>query len=333
MQAVVQERYGSPDVLTLREVEPPRAGDGEVLIRVRAAGVDRGVLHLMTGQPYPVRVVGYGLRRPKTPIPGLDLAGVIEQVGPGVSGFGPGDEVFGIGLGAYAGFARASVEKLAAKPARLSFEQSAVLAISGLTALQGVRDHAKVIAGQHVLILGASGGVGTYAVQVAKAFGAEVTGVCSPSKVDVVRAIGADHVIDYTRDDVTAGGGRYDAILDIGGNRPLSALRRVLTRKGTLVIVGGETGGRWLGGTDRQLRAALLSPFISQRLTTFISKEVASDMERLAELVDDGQVNPVVDRSYPLSELPDALRYVDAGQARGKVVITMPNDGAEGPSQ
>ena len=247
-------------------------GDDEVLVRVHAAGVDQGVWHVMAGLPYPIRLAGYGIRAPKNPVPGADLAGVVEAVGKDVTRFQPGDEVFGIGKGSFAEYARAREDKLAPKPANLSFEQAAAVAISGLTALQGLRDHGNVRPGQKVLIIGASGGVGTYAVQMAKAFGAEVTGVCSTAKVDLVRSIGADHVIDYTREDFAEGKQRYDVILDIGGNSSLSRLRRALTPKGTLVIVGGETGGRWLGGFDRQLRARLLSPFVGQTLTTFISR-------------------------------------------------------------
>ena len=238
---------------------------------------------------------------------------MVEAVGKDVTRFQPGDEVFGIGKGSYAEYACAPEDKLAPKPANLTFEQAAVVAISGLPALQGLRDHGKVRPGQKVLIIGASGGVGTYAVQLAKAFGAEVTGVCSTTKVDLVRSIGADHVIDYTRDDFADGEQRYDVILDIGGNSSLSRLRRALTPKGTLVIVGGETDGRWLGGTDRQLRALLLSPFVGQKLGTFISRENHEDMIVLKELIEAGKVTPVIDRTYPLSEVPDAIRYVERG--------------------
>jgi NADPH:quinone reductase-like Zn-dependent oxidoreductase len=315
--------YGPADALTLRDLRTPVAGDGEVLVCVRAAGVDQGVWHVMAGLPYPLRLAGYGLRAPKTPVPGADLAGVVEAVGAGVTRFAPGDEVFGIGWGSYAECARARADKLAHKPANLSFEQAAVVAVSGLAALQAVRDHAGVRAGQQVLIVGASGGVGTYAVQLAKAFGAEVTGVCSSAKADLVRSIGADHVVDYTREDFAAGGARYDAILDVGGNAPLARLRHALRPKGTLVIVGGETDGRWLGGTDRQLRAQLLSPFVGQKLGTFIAKENHEDLLVLKQLIEAGDITPVVDRSYPLSEVPAAIAYLRSGKARGKVVITV----------
>jgi NADPH:quinone reductase-like Zn-dependent oxidoreductase len=321
MKAIVQDTYGTTDVLELRDINKPEIADDEVLVRVKAAGVDRGVWHLMTGLAYPIRLAGYGLRAPKTPVPGSDLAGVVEAVGNEVTRFQPGDEVFGIGKGAYAEYARARESKLAPKPENLSFEQAAVVAISGLPALQGLRDHGRVTPGQHVLIIGASGGVGSYAVQLAKAFGAEVTAVCSTTKVDLVRSLGADHVIDYTRDDFAEGKQRHDVILDIGGNSSLSRLRRALTPKGTLVIAGGEGGGRWLGGTDRQLRALLLSRFVSQKLTTFISKENHEDMIVLKQLIEAGKITPVIDRTYPLSEVPNAIRYLEQGYARGKVVI------------
>ena len=275
MKAIVQDTYGSTDVLRLRDIDQPEIAADEVLVRVHAAGVDRGVWHLMTGMPYPIRLAGYGLRAPKTPVPGSDLAGVVEAAGSGVTRFRPGDEVFGIGKGTFAEYARAREDQLAPKPANLTFEQAAAVAISGVTALQAVRDHGRVRPGQEVLVIGASGGVGTFAVQLAKICGAEVTAVCSTTKMDLVRSLGADHVVDYTRDNFAAGEQRYDVILDIGGNATLSRLRRALTPRGTLVIVGGETGGRWLGGYDRQLRALLLSPFVGQPLGTFVSSRAA----------------------------------------------------------
>jgi NADPH:quinone reductase-like Zn-dependent oxidoreductase len=323
MKAIVQDTYGSADVLELRDIDKPAIGDDEVLVRVHAAGVDRGVWHVMTGLPYPIRLAGYGLRAPKTPVPGMDVAGVVEAVGNDVTRFQPGDEVFGIGKGAFAEYARAPENKLAPKPANLTFEQAAVVAISGSTALQGVRDHGRVEPGQKVLIIGASGGVGTYAVQLAKVFRAEVTGVCSTTKMDMVRSLGAAHVIDYTHDDFAEGEQRYDVILDIGGNSSLSRLRRALAPKGTLVIVGGETDGRWLGGSDRQLRALLLSRFVGQKLGTFVSRESHEDMIVLKQLIESGEVTPVIDRTYPLSEVPQAIRYLEQGHARGKVVITV----------
>jgi NADPH:quinone reductase-like Zn-dependent oxidoreductase len=251
------------------------------------------------------------------------VAGVVEARGKAVTRFQPGDEVFGIAKGSYAEYARAPEDKLAAKPANLTFEQAAAVAISGLPALQGLRDHGKLRPGQKVLIIGASGGVGTYAVQLAKAFGAEVTGVCSTTKVDMVRSIGAHHVIDYTHHDFAEGDQHYDLILDIGGNSSLSRLRRALTPKGTLVIAGGETDGRWLGGADRQLRALLLAPFVGQKLGTFISRENHADMTVLKQLIEAGKVTPVIDRTYPLSDVPEAIRYLKQGNARGKIVITV----------
>jgi NADPH:quinone reductase-like Zn-dependent oxidoreductase len=321
MTAIVQSEYGSADVLHVREIERPTIGDDEVLVRVHAAGLDRGTWHLMTGQAYLMRLMGFGLRRPKHPIPGLDVAGTVAAVGRNVTRFRAGDEVFGISQGSFAEYACAREDKLARKPANLTFDQAAVVAVSGLTALQSVRDVGRVEAGQHVLIVGASGGVGTFAVQIAKASGAEVTGVCSTAKADLVRAIGADHVIDYTREDFATGAQRYDLILDIGGNSPLSRLRRALTPNGTLVLVGGEDGDRWIGGMDRQLRALALSPFVRQRLTMKTPKEHYADLERLAELIEASQITPTIDTTYALHEVPDAMRYLEAGHARGKLVI------------
>jgi NADPH:quinone reductase-like Zn-dependent oxidoreductase len=325
MQAIVQEEYGAApeDVLRLAEVARPIIEDDEVLVRVRAASVDRGTWHVMAGLPYPIRVAGFGLRRPKAPNPGRSVAGTVESVGKDVTEFKPGDDVYGTCEGSFAEYARARAGRLAPKPANLSFEQAAAVPVSALAALQAVRDQAQVQAGQKVLIIGASGGVGTFAVQIAKAFGADVTGVCSSAKADLVRALGADHVIDYTRDDFADGEHRYDAILDIGGNRRLSHLRRALTPRGRLVIVGGETDGRWLGGTDRQLRAHLLSPLVGQKLGTFIASENAEDLVTLRELVESGKLAPAIDRTYPLGEAPAAIRYVQEGRARGKVVITV----------
>jgi NADPH:quinone reductase-like Zn-dependent oxidoreductase len=322
MKAIVQDEYGSPDVLELRDIDKPKIGDDEVLVRVHAAGVDRSVWHIMTGLPYLMRIGGYGLRSPKNPVLGMEVAGVVEAVGKNVTRLQPGDEVFGIGKGSYAEYARAPEDKLAPKPANLIFEQAAVVAISGSAALQGLRDHGRVEPGQKALIIGASGGVGTFAVQIAKAFGAHVTGVCSTTKVDMVRSIGADHVIDYTYEDFAEGEQRYDLILDIGGNSSLARLRRALTPEGTLVIVGGEGGGRWFGGIDRQLRVMLLR-FGGQKLRTFISTQKHEDMIVLKELIESGKLTPVIDRTYPLSEVPEAIRYLEEGHAQGKVVITV----------
>jgi NADPH:quinone reductase-like Zn-dependent oxidoreductase len=323
MKAIVQDRYGPPDVLRLAEIDKPDIAANEVLVKVRAAGMDRGTWHSLTGQPYLMRIMGFGFRAPKNPVAGLDVAGTVAAVGSDVSGFRAGDEVFGISRGAFAECAAAREDKLAHKPANLSFEQAAVVPISGGTAIQALRDAGRVEAGQKVLIIGASGGVGTYAVQLAKAFGTEVTGVCSTAKVDVVRSIGADHVVDYSREDFADGVHRYDLILDIGGNSRLSRLRRALAPKGTLVIVGGEEGGKWTGGFGRQIRALALSPFVSQRLTMLASKERSTDLEALRPFIETGQVVPTVDKVYPLAEVPDAMRRLAAGYVRGKIVITI----------
>jgi NADPH:quinone reductase-like Zn-dependent oxidoreductase len=322
MKAVVQGTYGSPDVLELRDVDRPVVGDGDVLVRVYGAGVDPGVWHLMTGRPYLVRVMGYGLRTPKVGIRGRDVAGRVEAVGNNVTQVQPGEEVFGIGEGSFAEYVSARPDKLAPKPANLTFEQAAAVPISGLTALQALRDTGKVQPGQKVLIIGAAGGVGSFAVQLAKAFGAEVTGVASTTKVDLVRSLGADEVLDYTREDFADGARRWDLIVDTAGRRSLSHLRDALTRRGTLVIVGGEGGGRWLGGFDRQiLRAPILSLLVRQRLRPLVSKERSGDLVVLKELIEAGKVTPDIDRTYPLSEVPEAIRYLEAGHARGKIVI------------
>jgi NADPH:quinone reductase-like Zn-dependent oxidoreductase len=323
MQAIIQDDYGSAeDVLRLAEIGRPVAGDAEVLLRVHAAGVDRGVWHLMTGLPYPVRLAGQGVRAPKTRVRGREVAGRVEALGKDVTNFQVGDEVFGIADGTFAEYACAKPGKLALRPANISAEQAAAVPVSGLTALQAVRDHGQVREGQQVLVIGASGGVGTFAVQIAKAFGAEVTGVCSTAKVDMVRSIGADHVVDYTAADITDGQHHYDVIIDAGGHRGLTQLRSALTARGRLVIVGSETGGRWLGGTDRQLRAMLASPFSAQKLGSFMCSENAADLGVLAGLIEAGSVTPMVDRSYPLSQAAAAIQYMQEGRASGKVVIT-----------
>jgi NADPH:quinone reductase-like Zn-dependent oxidoreductase len=324
MRAIVQTRYGDEpqDVLELDEIDQPVIGDDDVLVGVAAASIDMGTWHCMTGVPYAMRLAGFGVRSPKASNPGRAFAGSVESVGKNVNAFALGDEVYGSCDGSFAEFARVEPEKLAAKPANLSFEQAAAAPISGVTALQAVRN-AQVQSGQTVLVVGASGGVGTFAVQIAKAFGAEVTGVCSTTKMDLVESLGADHVIDYTRDDFADGQRRYDVILDIGGNRRLSHLRRALSAHGRLVVVGGETDGRWLGGFDRSLRAVLLSPFVSQHLGMLASTENSVDLAALTELIEAGQVTPVVDRAYPLSEAAVGIGYVRSGQARGKVAITM----------
>ena len=322
MKAIVQDRYGAADVLDLQEIDQPVPADHELLVRVEAAGVDAGVWHLMTGLPYLVRVMGYGLRTPKVGIRGRDVAGRVEAVGTNVTRFRPGDEVFGICDGSFAEYVCARPDKLAPKPANLTFEQAAAVPISALTALQALRDTGTVQPGQTVLIIGAAGGVGSFVVQLAKAFGAKVTGVCSTTKLDLVRSIGADEVIDYTREDFADGARHWDLIVDTAGRRSLSHLRRALTPRGTLVIVGGEGGGRWLGGFDRQiLRAPAVSAFSRQRLRPLVSKERSEDLLVLKELCEAGKVTPVIDRTYPLREVPEAIRYLEEGHARGKVVI------------
>ncbi len=321
MRAIVQDTYGSAEVLHVEEIERPDIAANEVLVEVRAAGLDRGTWHLMTGQPYLLRMAGFGLRAPKNRIPGRDVAGTVVAVGSDVTGFQKGDDVFGLSRGSFAEYAAAREDKLDHKPANLTFEQAAVVPVSALTALQGVRDSAHVEAGQKVLVIGASGGVGTYAVQLAKARGAEVTGVCSAAKTDLVRSIGADHVVDYSREDFADGGHRYDVILDIGGNSTLRRLRRALTPRGTLVLIGGEGGGKWTG-LGRQFRALVRSPFVRQRLTTYISKERQADLQQLSGFLESGQLAPVVDRTFPLAEVPDAMRRLEAGSARGKIAVT-----------
>jgi NADPH:quinone reductase-like Zn-dependent oxidoreductase len=322
MRAVVQGAYGSPDVFRLSKINIPEVAGREVLVRVHAAGLDRGTWHLMAGRPYLVRLA-FGLRKPKHPVPGIDLAGTVAAVGPGVTRVSPGDQVFGTGKGSFAEYAVAPEDQLASKPAHLSLEQAAVVPVSGVTALHALTDIGGLQPGQQVLIIGASGGVGSYAVQLAKALGAEVTGVSSPAKLDLVRSLGADHVIDYTHQDFADGAHRYDLILDIGGNPALSRLRRALTPTGTAVIVGGENDGRLTGGLDRQFRAVALSVFVRQRLTFFVSKERASDLERLTEFIEAGSLTPSIDRTYPLEQAAEAMRHLEAGKARGKIAITI----------
>ena len=324
MRAIVQDRYGTADVLELRTVGRPRITSTEVLIEVHAAGVDRGVAHLVTGSPYLIRLAGYGITKPKHPIPGADVAGRVVAVGDDVTRFRAGDEVFGIAKGSYAEYAAAAEHKLVHKPANVTAQQAGVAAISGGTALQALTDIGKLEAGQHVLVIGASGGVGTYAVQLAKALGGVVTGVCRTAKVDLVRAIGADHVIDYTAQDFVDGTTRYDLIIDIGGRNAIRRLRRVLTPTGTLVITGGEGGGRWTGGfLERRLRAAALSLVVRQRLTGFINKEHYTVIERLAAHLASGAVVPVIDRTVDLEHVPDAIRDLDAGRIAGKAAVVV----------
>ena len=323
MKAMVQDKYGSPDVLSLQEIDTPEIGDDDVLIRVQAAGVHSGDWHLMKGEPYLMRVVGLGFSGPKARVRGMDVAGKVETVGKKVTRFQAGDDVFGVCDGAFAEHARAHQDKIAHMPSNLSYELAAAVPTSACTALQALRDAGEIQPGQKVLIIGASGGVGMYAVRIAKSFGAEVTGVCRTAKMDMVRSIGADHVIDYTAGDFTRRGMRYDLILDTGGNRSLSALRRALTSHGTLVLVGGETDERLIGALGRSMRALILSPFVSQRLRMILAITKRDDLLFLKELIEAGKLTPIIDRTYPLSEVPDAIRYLSAGHAMGKIVINV----------
>jgi NADPH:quinone reductase-like Zn-dependent oxidoreductase len=326
MKAIVQDRYGDVDVLDFRDIDQPVPKDNEVLVEVRAAGLHRGDWHIMTGLPYLIRVVvpTLGLRKPKVPVLGMDVAGTVEAVGQKVTRFQPGDEVFGWADGAFAEYASAPEDHLAAKPATVGFEQAAVVPTSGFAALQGLRDVGAVQPGQRVLVIGAAGGVGSFGVQLAKAFGAEVTGVASTGQVELVRSLGADEVIDYTRTDVTDGTRHWDLILDCAGRRTLSQLRRALTPTGTLVIVGGEGGGRWLGGFDRNLRAVAVSRLVGQRLRMLSSKPGQADLQVLRDLLEAGKLSPVIGRTYPLGEVPEAIRQMVEGQGRGgKIAIAV----------
>lgn len=321
MKAIVRHSYGTAKLLHLEDLERPEAGEGEVIVRVQAAGLPRSAWHLMSGLPYLIRVAGYGLRAPKNPILGSELAGVVESVGSRVNRFRPGDEVFGSGIGAFAEYVRAREDRLAPKPPSLTFEEAAAIPESAVTALHALRDHARVRPGQWVLVIGASGGVGSFAVQLARAFGAEVTGVCSTGKVDLVRSLGADHVIDYTRGDFAEPGQTYDAIIDIGGCRPLTHMRRHLAPDGRLAIVGGEDGGRLIGPLGRSLRGLLLSLLGPQKFITFVAAVRAEDLAFISGLIDEGKVKPAIEHVYPLSETAEAMRHLEAGRARGKLVI------------
>jgi len=325
MKAIVQDRYGSADVLEFRDIEEPTAGENDVLVRVRAAGCGPDVWHIMAGEPYIARLA-LGLRGPKIAVRGWDVAGTVEAVGANVQDLRPGDEVMGTAeQGSFAELTVTPADRVVLKPAGISFEQAAAVPVSGVTALRAVRDEAQVKPGQDVLVIGAAGGVGSFAVQIAKAFGANVTGVCSTGKADLVRSIGADDVIDYTREDFTDASRRWDAIIDTAGRRPLSQLRRALTEKGTLVIVGGDGGGRWTGGFFRGvLRAPVVSLFVGQRLRGLATKlEDRQNLNDLTQLMESGSVKPVIDRTYPLIEAPDAIRYLAEGHPAGKIVVTV----------
>jgi NADPH:quinone reductase-like Zn-dependent oxidoreductase len=323
MKAIVQDRYGSADVLEFRDIEEPAVGDDDVLVRVHAAGCGPDVWHLMTGMPYMARLA-IGLRKPKLPVLGWDVAGTVDAVGANVTAFQPGDEVMGTTKGSFAELAIAKADDLVPKPASLTFEEAGSLPISGITALRAIRDEGNVQPGQTVLVIGAAGGVGSLVVQIAKAYGAKVTAVCSTSKEDLVSSIGADDVIDYTREDFADGNQRWDVIVDTAGRRPLSHLRRALTQKGHLVIVGGDGGGRWTGGFFRgMLRAPVVSLFVGQRLRGLATKVRREDVISLTEMIEAGTLKPVIDRTYPLIEAPDAIRYLEEGHSCGKIVISV----------
>jgi NADPH:quinone reductase-like Zn-dependent oxidoreductase len=330
MKAIVYHDFGSPDVLRLEEVEKPVPNDNQVLVKVRAASVNPYDWHFMTGTPYIMRI-GVGLLKPKDTRLGVDFAGTVEAVGKNVTQFKPGDDVFGAKAGAFAEYVCGSERGLVMKPDNLTFEQAASVPIAGLTALQAVRDKGKVQPGQKVLINGASGGVGTFAVQIAKAFGAEVTGVCSTRNVEMVRSLGADQVIDYTKEDFTTGAQRYDLILDNVGNRSLLECRRALKPKGMYVMIGGPKGD-WIRPLDRVIKAALLSRFVSQDMSMLMSDPTKEHWTALRDLLQSGKVTPVIDRRYPLSQVPEAMRYLEEGHARGKVVITMEPNAETSPA-
>jgi NADPH:quinone reductase-like Zn-dependent oxidoreductase len=322
MQAIVHETYGGPEVLELRAVDTPTPGDDRVLVRVHAASVNAYDWHMLTGLPYIGRL-GEGLRKPKNTIPGVDVAGTVQAVGRNVTQFRPGDEVFGAANGSFAEYACARQENIVAKPNGLSFLHAATIPMAGTTALQALRNKGRVQAGQHVLINGAAGGVGTFAVQVAKALGAEVTGVCSTGNVDRVRSLGADHVIDYTVDDFASDARCYDVMIDNAGSRSLRDCRRALTRNGIYVIVGGQKKGRVLGPASGMLKAVVTFPFVSQKAAPMIAKYNQDDLQFLGQLVTDGKVTPVIEQSYQLSEVPEAIRRVGTGHAKGKLVVTI----------
>jgi NADPH:quinone reductase-like Zn-dependent oxidoreductase len=329
MKAVVYTNYGSPDVLEIRDVKRPVPNDDQILIKVRAAAVNPLDWHFMEGTPYIMRAMGVGLRKPKDPRLGVDVAGQVEAVGKNVTQFKPGDEVFGGKTGAFAEYVCARADRaIVLKPANITFEQAASVPIAAITALQALRDKGKVHAGQKVLINGASGGVGTFAVQIAKSFGADVTGVCSTRNLDLVRSLGADHVIDYTKEDFTKGDERYDVILDNVGTQPLSGFRHALQPKGICVMIGGggPNDGGLIGPMGRPIVALLMSPFISQKMGMMMAELNKEDLTILGDLMQSGKVKPVIDRTYPLSQIAEAMRYLEAGHARGKVIITVGQD-------
>jgi NADPH:quinone reductase-like Zn-dependent oxidoreductase len=326
MKAVVYTNYGSPDVLEIRDVKKPAPNDDQVLVKVRAASLNPLDWHYMEGTPYIMRAMGTGLRKPKSPRLGVDLAGQVEAVGKNVTEFKPGDDVFGTGHGAaFAEYVCAGKTKLVLKPGNITFEQAAAVPIAALTALQGLRDKGHVQPGQKVLINGASGGVGTFAVQIAKSFGADVTGVCSTRNLEMVRSLGADHVIDYTKEDFTKGAQRYDVILDNVGTQPLSGFRHALKPKGICVMIGGggPNDGGLIGPMARPIKTMLMSPFISQKMGMMLAEIRQDDLTKMSELMQAGKVTPVIDQTYPLSQIREAMKYLEAGHARGKVILTV----------
>jgi NADPH:quinone reductase-like Zn-dependent oxidoreductase len=326
MKAVVYTNYGSPDVLEIRDIKKPVPNDDQVLIKVRTASINPLDWHFMEGTPYIMRAIGVGLRKPKDPRLGVDYAGTVEAVGKNVTQFKPGDEVLGGKSGAFAEYVCARADRaIVLKPANITFEQAASVPIAAITALQGLRDKGKIQPGQKVLINGASGGVGTFAVQIAKSFGADVTGVCSTRNLDMVRSLGADRVIDYTKEDFTKSGQRYDLILDNVGTQPLSGFRRVLNPNGILVMIGGggPNDGGLIGPLGRPVKALLLSPFISQKMGMLMAELNKKDLTILGDLMQSGKITPVIDRTYPLSQIAEAIRYLEQGHARGKVIITV----------
>ena len=325
MKAIAYEKYGSADVLELREVGKPEIEGDQVLVRVLAASANPYDWHFMRGIPYIARLMATGVRKPKHTLLGSDVAGEVEAVGKAVTRFRPGDKVFGfVGAGGFADYVSAPEKLLALKPANLSFEQAATVPLAAVTALQGLRDAGQIRSGERVMIVGASGGVGTFAVQIAKWYGAQVTGVCSTGNLEMVRSIGADHVIDYTREDYTRNGQHYDLIFQLAGTTSASAFRRVLTSKGRLVLSSGDSPGRVIGPVGRIVKAMLLSPFVgSQKMLPFVAKASSDDLQALRELIEAGRIKPVIDRTYPLSEAADAIRYLETGHARGKVVISV----------
>ena len=327
MKAIVYHEYGAPDVLKLEDIDMPVVKDDEVLVRVRASSANPADWHFMRGVPYVMRAQS-GLRKPRNSLLGRDIAGRVEAVGKDVTRFHPGDEVFAnVETGGFAEYTSVPEDFLVPKPVNLTFEQAAAAPLAALTALQGLRDAGLVQPEQKVLIIGASGGVGTFAVQIAKSFGAHVTGVCSTRNVELVRSLGADRVIDYTQGDVTQSGQKYDLIFQLAGTSSPPDCRRILNSKGTLVLSSGDSEGRWIGPVDRLIKAAVLSPFVSQKLGSFLAKASKDDLQFLKELIEAGKLTPVIDRTYSLSEVPDAIRYLEEGHARGKVVITVGTDG------